>query len=100
MATPMTTAMAVRLARSLRPSRPLSATRVISVAPWSLEGAHHLEHLLGAGLAQLTGDAPVGQEQDVIGDRRRAGLVRDHHDRLVIGLGRLAQQLENLAAGP
>src|SRR5437588_3698761 len=99
MATPMTTAMTVRLARSLRPSRPLSATRVISVPPRSLERAHHLEHLLGARLGQLTGDTAVGQEHDAVGDHRCAGLVRYHHDRLVIGLGRLAQKLDGFAAG-
>src|ERR1700719_2724070 len=96
----MTTAIAVRLARSFRPRRPLSATRVIGrcARRSSLERAHDLEHLLRARLGELAGDAPVGQKEDAVRDRRRPWLVGDHHDRLAVGLARLTEKLEDLAA--
>ena len=43
-------------------------------------------------------DLAVGEEQHRVGDRGRAGVVRDHHDRLAEVVDRAAQQLEHVAA--
>src|SRR5947208_1427642 len=61
-ATPMTIAIAVSEARTLRPSRPFSATRITATAPALVERAHHLEHACRGGVAQLVDDQAVGQE--------------------------------------
>ena len=44
-------------------------------------------------------DPPVGEEQDAVGDRGGAGVVRDHDDRLAELVDRPAQQVEHVAAG-
>src|ERR1700747_3395048 len=94
-ATPRTIATAVRLARSLRPSSPLSATPINARPSVSLQRAHHLEHLRCAGGAELLDDLAVGDEEGAIGDRRRARVVRDHHDRLPVGPRGEAQPVED-----
>src|SRR5439155_4565725 len=83
-ATPMTIAIAVSEARTLRPSRPFSATRITATAPALVERAHHLEHACRGGVAQLVDDQSVGQEQDPVRDRCAARVVRHDHDRLPV----------------
>src|SRR2546423_7247328 len=93
------TATAVSVARSLRLSRPLSATR-INAAPCSrLQRAHDLQHIARARFGELPDDRAVGEKQNAIGDLRTARIVRHHHDRLAVLPRRVAQQLEDLAAG-
>ena len=44
------------------------------------------------GSACVVDDAPVGEEEDAVGDRGRAGVVGDHHDRLAELVDGAAQQ--------
>src|SRR6185295_17387960 len=46
--------------------------------------------------AAVMDDAPVAEDDDAVGDRRGMRVVRDHHDRLVELVDRLAQQAEDL----
>ena len=50
------------------------------------------------GAAELPDDQAVGEEEDAVGDRGRAGLVRDHDERLPVVGHRVLEQLEDLAA--
>jgi len=63
------------------------------------ERAHHFEHVTGIRVDELFDDQPVRQEQDPVGDRCCPGIVRDHHDRLAVGVRGASQQIEDLAAG-
>src|SRR5581483_10501868 len=92
-AIPRTIANAVRPVRSLRPQSARRATRNIrrSARPSRRYGA-----LVGA--AEVLDDLAVVQEQDPVGDRGRARVVRHHHGRLAVLVHRLAQQPEDLAA--
>src|ERR1700761_8812599 len=99
-ATPRTIASAVRVARSRRDANPLSATRNTSGrSARSGERLHGVDDLGLAGAAHLADDPPVGEEQDPVGDRGGAGIVRDHHDRLADRVDRVAQEREDLVAG-
>src|SRR5581483_1671869 len=82
-AIPRMIANAVRTVRSFRPQRPRSATDLARV-----------------GARQLLDDVAVREEEDPVGDRGRARVVRDHRRRLSPILYRLAEELEDLAAGP
>src|ERR1700755_1682033 len=99
-ATPRMIASAVRVARSRRDANPLSATRnTAGRSARSGERLHGVDDLGLAGAAHLPDDPPVGQEQDAVGDRGGAGVVRDHDDRLADRVDRTAQQGQDLVAG-
>ena len=92
-ATPRMIANAVRSARSLRPARPFSETRITSS-----QVVDHVEDLRRLAACALVGDQPVAQEEDPPGDRGGRGVVGDHHRRLPVVLGRRAEELEDLVA--
>src|SRR5207247_2034413 len=73
-ATPSTIASAVRKDRKRRVARPLRATPVI-VLPAEL--LHRREHLLRRRGFDLAHDQAVREEEDAIGDRGGARVVRD-----------------------
>ena len=50
------------------------------------------------GARKLLDDVAVGEEEDAVGDRRRAGVVSDHHRRLACFLDCQAKQFEDLTA--
>ena len=81
--------------RTLRPRRPLSAKRVTSARPRPSPRRSRA----ALAPAELPDDAAVGEVEDAVGDRRRARLVGDHHDRLPELLDRVPEQLEDLGAG-
>ena len=64
-----------------------------------LERLHDVEDLVGREVLAVRDDQAVGEEHDAVGDRGRARVVRDHHDRLAVLVDRAAQQLEDLGAG-
>ena len=95
MATPSTTASAVSAVRSGRAASERegeadhrrASPRIASMI-WSSPGD-----------GQVADDPAVGEEQDAVGGRRRARVVRDHHGRLAVAVDRLAQQREHGGAG-
>ena len=93
--TPMTTASAVSSARTLRPARPLSATR--DHRPLTSSSVSRIS--CARGRAEVADDVAVGEEQHAVGDRRGVRVVGDHHGRLAERVDRVAQQREDLAAG-
>src|SRR5581483_2915377 len=97
-AIPRMIANAVRTVRSFRPQRPRSATDLTPSRPADL--LHRGDDLVRVGARQLLDDVAVREEEDPVGDRGRARVVRDHHRRLSPILYRLAEELEDLAAGP
>ena len=83
-ATPRTIAIAVKRCAQLAPHH----------AP-QRDMDHALSEFItsstSAGSASLPSsphDLPVGEEEDPVGDRGRPRLVRDHHGRLAVGVGR------------
>ena len=93
-ATPSTIANAVRIVRSLRPRDPKRDRPHVAA-----DLVHRRDHVLRIGAGELVDDVAVGEEEDPVGDRGRARVVRDHHGRLAGVLHGLAQELEDLAAG-
>ena len=64
-----------------------------SPRPPSADVLHQVERLLDRGGVAVVDDPPVGEHQQAVGERRRVGVVGDHHDRLVEVVDRVAQQL-------
>src|SRR5215217_5790120 len=95
-ATPSTTAIPVRSRRSFRASRLLTVARHTTLR---LQRLHPVEDLLRGGFDHLVDDPAVRQEDDPVGIRRRRRIVRDHDDRLVVLLHRVAQEGQQLGAG-
>ena len=94
MATPSTMARAVSAARVRRSGEALEGDpghRVTSDSASSTSAAVD-------GPCVRTMRA-VGEEHDAVGDRRRRGVVGDHHRRLAVVVHRAAEQLEHLGAG-
>ncbi|MBA2297469.1 MAG: ATP-binding cassette domain-containing protein [Actinobacteria bacterium] len=60
---------------------------------------HRSEHLVRLRARQVADDLAVGEEEDPVCDRGRAGLVRDHDRRLAVLVDGVAHQREDLAAG-
>ena len=52
----------------------------------------------GARGAEVLDNPAVGEKQDPVGDRRRPGIVRDHHSRLPISLDGASEQIEDFGA--
>ncbi len=57
-----------------------------------------VEHFGLRRAAQLLHDQAVVEEEDPVGDRGCARLVRDHHGCLAVAVGRVPHELEDLAA--
>ena len=58
-----------------------------------------LTHLLAGDVVELIDDQSVGEQQDPVGDRGDARLVRDGEDRLPERAGAGTKQCEDLATG-
>src|SRR5688500_8526393 len=81
--TPRTIASAVRSARSFRPARPLSATRVNSMRS---KVFHRDDQVVLGRVAEIPHDDAVGEKEGAIRHRSHARIVGNHHERLpVIG---------------
>ena len=93
-ATPSSTAIAVSAERSLRVGRAPGGPE-----PITRQRLQVVEDLVLRRALVVVDDLAVGQEQDRVGDRRRARVVGDHHDRLAELVDGAAQQVEHVAAG-
>ncbi len=64
-----------------------------------LAADHHPRHLVGAELLGIAraGEPPAPQHRDLVGEGHHlAELVGDHQDRVLAGMGHVAQHAENL----
>ena len=59
---------------------------------------HRGEHLVGARAAELLDHAPVGEEEDPVGDRRGVRVVRHHHGRLADRLSTAPRRSSRISA--
>ena len=92
-ATPSTIAIAVSAARSLRESSPRARL-------WSrLEGVHHREHVPAVASVSSLTISPSAMNR-ILSAIAARGHLGDHHDRLSVCERGVAEQSEDLRAGP
>ena len=99
-ATPSVTASVDRTNRILCARRLRSTARNTSDRPTGgVEALHAFQHPLGSRLVHGIDDAPVTEEDDLVGVGRCAWVVRNHDDGLTEVIDRTAKETQNLAAG-
>ena len=90
---PLTIATPITIASEVSDEPELAPEQVLQRDPDHEAGAtvklvHRLQHLGGCRAFLVEHDQAVGEVEDPVGDRGRARVVRDHHDRLPVGVGR------------
>src|SRR5262245_41405307 len=103
-ATPSEIAKVLIISRTLRASRIFQAARIIGGSHVGglgrLGGGHPRHHLLAVRVEELVDDPAVREEHDAVGVRRRHGVMRDHHDGLVVIVDAAPEELEDLGSRP
>ena len=93
-ATPRTTAKAVRKAAELAAEEALERDADHRAAHL----LHRVEDVVRGRVPEVLDDQAVGEEEDAVGDRGGVRVMGDHDGRLAVGRHRVAQQVEDLAA--
>src|SRR3954464_7386864 len=92
-ATPRMIEIAVRTSLSLWPRTFRVAALNMTRSPTlRVEALHALEHHVSGRAGHLVDDLAVRKEENAVGVRRGAGVVRDDHDRLAVVVDRFAQE--------